>query len=155
MILAGDVGGTKCNLGLFETEERALRLVVQRKLATRGYAGFDALLEDFLKLAAAESPVAQASVIEGAGFGVAGVVVDGRHYSENLPWVLDAASLRRKLNLKNIVLLNDLAATAFSLEQLPADDLAPLNVGVPELKATRAVIAAGTGLGEAILFWDG
>jgi glucokinase len=86
---------------------------------------------------------------------VAGVVVDGRHYSENLPWVVDVAALARKLNLKNIRLLNDLTATALSLERLSGNDLVPLNPGSAEPNATRAVIAAGTGLGEAILFWDG
>jgi glucokinase len=154
MILAGDIGGTKCNLGLFLQEGSALRSVFQLRLATRDYAEFDALVADFLKQANAE--VKSASVpIEAAGFGVAGVVSEGRHYSENLPWVVDALTLTRKLNLKNITLLNDLAATAASLESLSPNDLAVINQGMPVSNATKAVIAAGTGLGEATLFWDG
>jgi len=155
MILAGDVGGTKCNLGLFVQEGPALRAVFQRRLATRDYAGFEDLVEDFLKQATAADEKANRSAIDAAGFGVAGVVAAGRHYSENLPWVVDVSALTRKLNLKNIQLLNDLTATALSLERLSVNDLASLNPGTPVHNATRAVIAAGTGLGEAVLFWDG
>jgi glucokinase len=153
MILAGDVGGTKCSLGLFRQEGLALRSVFQRRLATRDYAGFEELVEDFLQQATAEN--AKAPAIDAAGFGVAGVVAGGRHYSENLPWVVDVSALTQKLNLKNIRLLNDLTATALSLERLSVNDLVTLNPGTSANNATRAVIAAGTGLGEAILFWDG
>jgi glucokinase len=155
MILAGDVGGTKCNLGLFLQEGLTLRSVFQRRLATREYAGFEDLVEDFLKQAIAADANAKAPAIDAAGFGVAGVVAGGRHYSENLPWVVDVSALAHKLNLKNIRLLNDLTATALSLERLSLNDLVSLNSGSPAHNATRAVIAAGTGLGEAILFWDG
>jgi len=155
MILAGDVGGTKCNFGLFRQEGLALRAVFQRRLATRDYAGFEDLIEDFLKQATAADENAKGPAIDAAGFGVAGVVVDGRHYSENLPWVVDVSVLTRKLNLKNIQLLNDLIATALSLERLSGNNLVALNPGTPAPNATRGVIAAGTGLGEALLFWDG
>jgi glucokinase len=154
MILAGDVGGTKCNLGLFLKEGRALRSVFQRRLATRDYAGFEDLVKDFLKQATADGNN-DANEIDAAGFGVAGVVAGGRHYSENLPWVVNVSALAHKLNLKNIRLLNDLTATALSLERLSLNDFAALNSGTPGHNATKAVIAAGTGLGEAILFWDG
>jgi glucokinase len=153
MILAGDVGGTKCSLGLFRQEGLALRSVFQRRLATRDYAGFEELVEDFLQQATAEN--AKAPAIDAAGFGVAGVVAGGRHYSENLPWVVDVSALTQKLNLKDIRLLNDVAATALSLERLPVTDFVSLNPGTSMPYTTRAVIAAGTGLGEAILFWDG
>jgi glucokinase len=155
MILAGDIGGTKCNLGLFVQEGLTLRSVFQRRLATRDYVGFEDLVEDFLKQATAGDENANGPAIDAAGFGVAGVVADGRHYSENLPWVVDVSALTRKLNLKNIQLLNDLIATALSLERLSVNDLVPLNPGIPVPNATKAVIAAGTGLGEAVLFWDG
>jgi glucokinase len=155
MILAGDVGGTKCNLGLFRQDGFALRPVFQRRLATRDYTGFEDLIEDFLKQATAADEKPSGLAIDAAGFGVAGAVVEGRHYSENLPWVLDASALARKLNLKHIQLLNDLIATALSLERLSANDFVTLNPGIPGHHATRGVIAAGTGLGEALLFWDG
>jgi glucokinase len=155
MILAGDVGGTKCSLGLFLEEGNVLRSIFQLRLATRSYPGFEDLVEDFLSQSTAVDASSKRPAIDAAGFGVAGVVAEGRHYSENLPWVVDASALTRKLNFKNIALLNDLAATAASLEHLAPNDLAPVNVGTPTRHATRAVIAAGTGLGEAILFWDG
>jgi glucokinase len=155
MILAGDVGGTKCNLGLFTEEGPILRAVFQRRLPTRDYAGFQQVVEEFLKQATTASVNAQRPVIDAAGFGVAGPVVDGRHYSENLPWLVDVSVLTRELNLENIPLLNDLAATALSLEKLSGRDLIPLNHGKAAPNATRGVIAAGTGLGEALLFWDG
>ena len=156
MILAGDIGGTKCNLGLFQPEGLALRSVFQRRLATRDYTGFEDLIGDFLKQAAAETDEnASGPPIRAAGFAVAGAVVEGQRYSANLPWVLDVLALSRKLNLSNIQLLNDLIATALSLERLSANDFVMLNRGVPGHHATKGVIAAGTGLGEALLFWDG
>jgi glucokinase len=155
MILAGDVGGTKCNLGLFQQEGVVLRSVFQRRLATRDYTGFEDLIDDFLKQAAVVVGNASGPAIDAAGFAVAGAVVEGQRYSANLPWVLDAPALSRELNLSNIQLLNDLIATALSLERLPANDFVMLNPGVAGHHATKGVIAAGTGLGEALLFWDG
>jgi glucokinase len=155
MILAGDVGGTKCNLGLFRQEGLTLQPFFQRRLPTRDYAGFEALVEDFLKQATTADQNTKRSAVAAAGFGVAGVVADGRHYSENMPWLVDVAALTQKLGLKHVVLMNDLAATALSLEHLPTSDFVPLNLGKVVPAATRAVIAAGTGLGEALLFWDG
>ncbi len=154
MILAGDVGGTKCNLGLFSQEGDVLRAVFHRRLVTRDYPSFEELIADFLQQALS-SAGADASSIDAATLAVAGLIVAGRHHSENLPWVVDVAPLARRLNLKSVELLNDLAATALSLHHLAASDLVSLNVGVAVPGATRGVIAAGTGLGEAILFWDG
>jgi glucokinase len=152
MILAGDVGGTKCNLGLFRQEGTRLSPVFQRRLATRDYVGFENLVEDFLKQAEAAHELHR---IDAAGFGVAGVVANGRHYSENLPWLVDPSALTQKLKLKNVRLLNDLTATAVSLERLSEEDLVVLNPGTRTYHGTKGVIAAGTGLGEAFLFWGG
>ena len=155
MILAGDVGGTKCSLGLFAKNGPALRSVFQRRVATRDYSGFEELIGDFLARAAGANGSASGQEIEAAGFGLAGVVVDGSLQAGNMHWVLNGSALAEKLHLSKVVLLNDLAATALSLDKLPSDDFAILNEGIPEPNATKAVIAAGTGLGEAILFWDG
>jgi glucokinase len=155
MILAGDVGGTKSNLGLFAQEGNSLRPVFRSRFATRDYAGIEELVDAFFKLASQAGVVTAGTVVDAAGFGVAGPVVDGRHYSENLPWLVDGAALTRKLNLKNMRLLNDLAATALSVQTLPASDLVVLNLGIGVPNGTIGVIAAGTGLGEAILFWNG
>jgi glucokinase len=155
MILAGDVGGTKCSLGLFARKGQGLRSVFQRRLATRDYSGFEDLVGDFLEQAAGADRSARKEKIEAAGFGLAGAVVEGSLQAGNMPWVLNGSALAEKLHLDKIVLLNDLAATALSLDRLGSNDFAILNQGIPERNATKAVIAAGTGLGEAILFWDG
>jgi glucokinase len=155
MILAGDVGGTKCNFALFIKEGLSLRPIFQRRLETRNYNGFENLIEDFLAQAKVSSENVLQQGVDAAGFGLAGVVVDGCLHAENLNWALDVPALTRKLRLKSIVLLNDLIATALSLDRLASTDFVCLNQGTPEPNATRAVIAAGTGLGEAILLWDG
>ena len=138
MILAGDIGGTKCNLGLFQEDGLALRSVFQRRLATRDYTGFEDLVGDFLRQAAAADESASGPAIDAAGFAVAGAVVEGQRYSENLPWMLDVSALSRMLNLSNIRLLNDLIATALSLERLPANDFVTLNLESPGIMRREA-----------------
>ena len=153
MILGGDIGGTKCNLAIFQEEEAALQPVFQRRYATRDFSRFEDLIAHFLRQGAKSG----SHRIRAAGFGVAGAVVEGRLHANNLPWTLNSSELAQQLDisLENIVLLNDVVATAWSLDQLPAKDLAVLNQGVPQPNATRALMAVGTGLGEALLVWDG
>lgn len=157
MILAGDVGGTKCNLAIFEEAEGSLRSVFQRRYATRDFSKFEDLIEHFRRQAVEEGTTAGSDEISAAGFGVAGAVVEGRLHANNLPWELNPLELARRIevNVENIVLLNDVVATAWSLDRLPEKDLAVLNKGVLQPNATRALMAVGTGLGEALLFWDG
>jgi glucokinase len=154
-ILAGDVGGTKCNLALFRENGSALELVFQRHYATRDYASrsFEAMLQDFSRHAA-ESGASTKSVTV-AGFGCAGAVVDDRVHSVNLPWVLAGKDLAKAMGFKSIAMLNDLEAAACSLDRLPPEDLLVLNPGAPQPHGAKALLAAGTGLGEAILFWSG
>ena len=155
MILAGDFGGTKCSLGLFLREGPTLRPVFQSRLLTARYKGFEDLIADFVRQARGSGQGSKEREIEAAGFGVPGVVVDGKLHAGNLPWVLDASALAHELNLEHVVLLNDLIATALSLERLSSEDFVQLNGGTAVPQATKVVIAAGTGLGEAILLWDG
>jgi glucokinase len=157
MILAGDIGGTKCNLAIFrEASGTSLELVFQRRYATRDFSRFEDLVDHFRQAARTESSDLGAP-IRAAGFGVAGAVVEGHLHANNLPWDLNLSELSRSLDLQqgSIVLLNDVVATAWSLDKLPAEDLAVVNQGVPQPNATRALMAVGTGLGEAFLFWDG
>jgi glucokinase len=157
MILAGDIGGTKCNLAILrEASANVLELVFQRRYATRDFSRFEDLVNHFRQAAEAESSDL-GTRIRGAGFGVAGAVVEGRLHANNLPWDLNLAELSRNLDLQHdsMVLLNDVVATAWSLDKLPAKDLAVVNQGVLQPNATRALMAVGTGLGEAFLFWDG
>jgi glucokinase len=155
MILAGDVGGTKCNLALFETRQGTLRRVVHRRFASKDYSHFEEIVREFIDQVLASTLEGDQGRIVAAGFGVAGPVVNEQVRATNLPWVVDGASLARFLGIERVVLLNDLVATAYSLELLHPSELFTLNAGVPDPHATRALIAAGTGLGEAILFWDG
>ncbi len=158
MILGGDIGGTKCNLVIFQEEEgTTLQPVFQRRYATRDFSRFEDLVAHFLQQAAEQGSGMVGQRITAAGFGVAGAVVEGHLHANNLPWTLNLPELAKRLDVspENIVLLNDVVATAWSLDQLPAKDLAVVNQGVLQPKATRALMAVGTGLGEAFLVWDG
>ena len=155
MILAADVGGTKCNLSLFEAGHGTLRRVVHRRFASKEFSHFEEIVREFINQVLESSLGGDRGRISAAGFGVAGPVVNYQVRATNLPWLVDGASLSRFLGIERVVLLNDLAATAYSLELLHPSELFTLNAGTPDPRATRALIAAGTGLGEAIMFWDG
>ena len=152
MILAGDVGGTKCNLALFAEKNGKLEVVFRERFASKEFAQFDLIIKEFSRRAA---PHLGSSKIRAAGFGVAGPVINNRIHATNLPWVVDAETLSKEAGVESIVLINDLGATGHSLEHLPAEDFCVLNPGKPLRGASRALLAAGTGLGEGILFWDG
>ncbi len=152
MILAGDVGGTKCNLALFAEKNGKLEFVFRERFASKEFAQFDLIIREFSRLAA---PYLGPEKIRAAGFGVAGPVIDNRIHATNLPWIVDAEILAHEVGVKSIVLVNDLGATGHSLEHLPPEDFCVLNQGTPVPGASRALLAAGTGLGEGILFWDG
>lgn len=152
MILAGDVGGTKCNLALFAENNGRLEFVFRERFASKEFAQFDYIIREFARRAA---PQLGGEKIRAAGFGVAGPVINNRIHATNLPWIVDADTLAREVGVKSVVLVNDLGATGHSLEHLPPEDFCVLNPGTPVPGATLALLAAGTGLGEGILFWDG
>ncbi len=147
MILAGDIGGTKTNLGLFDVQQGKLNRVAEKRYPSRENKGLEEIVADFVSVTGAK-PTA-------AGFGIAGPVVDNRVRTGNLPWVIDGATMAKQLDLKRVRLLNDLEAAAFGISVMGPTDLETLHAGVDAPQAPRVVIAAGTGLGEAILFWDG
>jgi glucokinase len=157
MILAGDIGGTKCNLAVFEEHGASLILIFKRCYATREFASLEELIEEFFRECAAESGVRPQGDIAAAGFGVAGAMVDGRLVANNIPWELTASALARKLDLdlEQLTLINDLVATAYGLVHLSPEDFLVLNPGAPQFNGNQALIAAGTGLGEAMIIWDG
>jgi glucokinase len=157
LILAGDIGGTKCNLAAFEEHGGTLEVLFQNRFATQDFSSFEQLVETFLTQSIPARDAIAAQRITAAGFGVAGTVVDGHLHAINLPWELKPSALARTLNLNvsDIVFMNDVAATASGLDQLPPEDFLVLNEGIPRPDANKALIAPGTGLGEAILFWDG
>ena len=119
MILAGDVGGTKCNLALFAEKNRKLEVVFRERFASKEFAQFDLIIKEFSRRAA---PHLGASKIRAAGFGVAGPVINNRIHATNLPWIVDADTLSKEVGVESIVLINDLGATGHSLEHLPPED---------------------------------
>jgi glucokinase len=147
LILAGDIGGTKARLALFRTNERRCLPVRDELFSSRDYAGLEDVLQKFIP--------EKSGTIRCACFGVAGPVVGGRVRTTNLPWNVEAGRLRRKFRIPTVLLMNDLEAMAYGTRGLRARDLRTLNPGRPGPSGNRAVIAAGTGLGEAILYWDG
>lgn len=151
MILAGDVGGTKCNLALFGEKNGKLEVVFRERFASKEFAQFDLIIREFSRRAA---PYLTYEKIRAAGFGVAGPVIHNRIHTTNLPWVVDAKILAQEVGVPSVVLVNDLGGTGLSIEHLSPQDLCVLNPGKPVSHATRALIAAGTGLGEGVLYWD-
>ena len=155
MILAGDVGGTKCNLALFEKEAKQLVPIFRRHFSSREAASFDEILDSFLDQAHDALGQSGRFKVEAAGFGVAGPIIGHSVKVTNLSWGLDAELVAGRLGTRHVILLNDLEATGYAMAALAAQDMCTLNAGVATPHATQAVIAAGTGLGEAILIWNG
>lgn len=151
MILAGDVGGTKCNLALFSEKSGSLTPVFRQRFASKDFPKFELIVNEFCRAA---QPHLNGQRIEAAGFGIAGPVINNTVRATNLPWIVESENLRRELRVEHIVLVNDLGAWGHSLEHLPPEDFLVLNPGKPEPGGTRALVAAGTGLGESILFWQ-
>src|ERR1700760_3934910 len=119
MILAGDIGGTKTNLGLFESQNGTLVLHAQQSYPSREHVGLEAIVNKFLET--------HNVAITAACFGVAGPIVDGQCITPNLPWIVSAASLARVLKLNSVALINDLEATAHGIPALKADEFFTLN----------------------------
>ncbi len=143
MLLAGDIGGTKTNLALY-TPQGGLVVQTQATFKSADYDSLEAVVEEFLTTTGAE--------VDQAVFGVAGPVVDGQSAITNLPWVIREADLQGAFDLRAVKLLNDLEATAYGVPQLPPSDLFQLN-DAPPRSGTKVVVAPGTGLGEAVLFY--
>lgn len=154
MIISGDIGGTKCNLAAYLDHGGLLKLAFKKRYATRDFSSFEQLIETFAEHAV---PAVSNRSVTAAGFGVPGTVVDGVLHAAHIPWVLAADSLAARLKLprERVVLMNDLVATARGLQRLEPKDILYLNRGVDHPEDNIAVIAAGTGLGEAVLYWDG
>jgi glucokinase len=148
MILAGDIGGTHARLALFDGDKK--RPVAHQTFESGKFASLEAVLAQFLTKA-------QAKRVRAATFGLAGPVIDQRCVATNLPWVVDARVVARKAGLKDVTLLNDLVALAFGALTVPTSKLRLLQGTSPPKKTggNLVCIAAGTGLGEAALIWDG
>lgn len=146
MIIAGDIGGTKTNVALFEANGSEVGSVVrQQKFPSGGYDSLEAILKEFIGDTEVE--------ITGACFGIAAPVIEGYAKTPNLNWTVSAGSLARLLKIERVGLINDLEATAFGIPALSSSQLLTLNTGNPRNDGHRALIAAGTGLGMAGIFY--
>jgi glucokinase len=146
MLLAGDVGGTKTLLGLFAPRPDRPSAIDVGEFVTLDHAGLEPMIEAFL-----ESRKVEARHIEAASFGVAGAVTDQVARLTNVPWLVDGAAIAEQLAFRRTHVLNDLEALAYGVTVLEPDELRMLQRGVPHAHGNAAVIAAGTGLGEALL----
>src|SRR5262249_33661515 len=142
VILAGDVGGTKTHLALYEPGASPREPSLQRKFASHEHPSLESIAREFVNHAKARP--------ERAAFGIAGPVVNNRVEATNLPWTMDGASVSSAIGGGRVRLINDLEATAWSLPALGESDLVWIQKGEP-VDGNRALIAAGTGLGEAIV----
>jgi glucokinase len=146
-LLAGDIGGTKTNLAIFSSQAGPRAPLAESIFLSARYLSLEALVREFLTQTDLE--------VVRASFGVAGPVVAGRAKVTNLPWVMEERQLQEALRLSSVRLLNDLEAIAHAVPFLEAADLHTLNEGQPAPGGAIAIIAPGTGLGEAFLTWDG
>jgi len=147
MLLAGDIGGTKTGLAIIDPVRGLFDPVATAALPSNSFDSLETLVQAFI----AENPF----TVEYASFGVAGPVVAGKAAITNLPWVIEADSLRRALRVKEVRLLNDLESIGFGIPALRPEDIVTLNAGSPVEHGAIAVIAPGTGLGEGYVTFDG
>ncbi|HWW76567.1 MAG TPA: glucokinase [Pyrinomonadaceae bacterium] len=149
MIIAGDIGGTKTNVALFDTRGGGIgRPVVEQSFPSGRYPSLEAILTEFVE---AHRPVK----VTHACFGVAGPVVGGRVEATNLAWTVGEEKLAETLHVPRVHLINDLVATAFGIDELKPEQFQTLNEGDGVQPGHRGLIAAGTGLGMASIYFDG
>ncbi|MGD0520191.1 MAG: glucokinase [Terracidiphilus sp.] len=145
MILAGDVGGTKVHLALYDFIDGKLKQIRDKQYPAREYSGLEEIVKEFLA----------ADKVTAACFGVPGPVRDGRLRLTNLPWTLDSRELAAGLVIEHVFLINDLEANGYGVAELSASQIFTLNKGDARQMGNRALISAGTGLGEGYLVWNG
>jgi glucokinase len=145
MILAGDVGGTKVNLALYDFIDGNLRHARDKQYPAKEYSGLEEIVKEFIV----------SEKVTAACFGVPGPVRDGRLRLTNLPWTLDSRELAAHLKIDYVFLINDLQANGYGIAELGADQIYTLSEGDARQIGNRALISAGTGLGEAFMIWDG
>lgn len=148
MILAGDVGGTKVHLALYDFQHGSLVHLQDKRFPAQEHDGLQEIVRKFLK----ECPEGE---INAACFGVPGPVRQGRLKLTNLPWTLDSQQLSSNLEIQHVFLINDLEANGYGVAELNAEQLYTLNEGDRGAVGNRALVSAGTGLGEGVMVWDG
>jgi glucokinase len=147
MILAGDLGGTHARPAFFQANNGHLQLVNESAFLSRNVPGLEAIISTFIG--------SKPQGVDAACFGIAGPVRNGRAEVSNLPWIVESSRLANELKVRSTFLINDLEASAWGIGVLDRDDLLTLNEGTVTASGNQAVIAAGTGLGQAGMYWDG
>ncbi len=151
-LLAGDLGGTKTLLRLVQVASPT-KVEFERSHHSREYPSFVAIVQEFL--AAARVPLGLEIEVVSACFGIAGAVIDGASYLPNLDWHINAIEIAKTLQIPQVKLINDFVAIGYGIGQLPPADLHTIQAGQPRQTAPKAVIGAGTGLGQGFLIHNG
>lgn len=146
LVLAGDAGATKTNLALFKCESDKITSLKETKYHSNDYRNLTAMLGEFLKDADQPDVICM---------GIAGPVVNGQAKLSNIKWNIDSAEISSQSGIKKVFLINDLEATAYGLAMLTEKDIQTIHVPTENVNGNAAIIAPGTGLGEAGLYWDG
>jgi glucokinase len=172
MILAGDIGGTKTYLALYQWKQERVESIREEKFYNADFESFEEILSEFLNppddqsdtdgfeddpdedSLSDETPKIPDEPIDAACFGVAGPITDNRCRATNLPWVIDGNTLTTHLSVPKVQLLNDVEAMAHGILILRPEETELVN-GQPQSEGTKVLIAPGTGLGESILYWEG
>ena len=171
MILAGDIGGTKINLALYDWDKGRVDPIREDTVWTADYESFEEVLTEFLEEQpesdsdeifeeiddSSMKPPSIQSPLTAACFGVPGPVLNNTCRTTNIPWTIEGDKLADFLHIPQVRLLNDLEATGYGLQLLRPDEIEDLNPDAPSPPpdGTRALLAAGTGLGESLILWTG
>lgn len=147
-LIAVDIGGTKTNFGLYKSNNQKVELLKEGTYASQEYSSFS----DVVKMFISENQIAG---VDRISIGVAGPVLDGKVHTTNLPWEIDKRILLQDIGVKEVGLINDLEATAYGLNNIHEEYLATIYPGADDAKGNIAILAPGTGLGEAAMYWDG
>ena len=146
-VLAGDIGGTKTSLAIFEVDGTRLEVLALEKYPSQQYGSLDEIVRQFVDK--------QEHTCDWGSFGVAGPVRNGRVETTNLPWLIDAKQLADEIGFRKVWLMNDLEANAWGISALEEKDFCVLSKGKPDPNGNASIISAGTGLGQAGLYWNG
>ena len=146
-VLAGDVGGTKTRLAVFDVQGTCLDTVTEHSYPSGSYNRLENIVQEFLG--------GTRSDCRHACFGIAGPVQRGRVQTTNLPWIVEEQALADLFGFERVALINDLEANAWGIDALREDDFYLVNAGTPDAEGNACIVSAGTGLGEAGLYWDG
>ena len=152
MLLAGDIGGTKTNLALFDLQDPQFSVHSLRKYPSMDYPNLRTIVKEYL---ADIQEHVEGMCITHASFAIAGPVQNNQSKATNLPWIVDASELSKYLSIPRVELLNDVEANAYAIDILETSQLYTLHPGTIDFPGNRALISPGTGLGEAGLYWDG